>query len=227
MRAMILAAGLGTRMRPLTNHCPKPLLKVAGKPLIEHQIERLVKAGVKEIVVNHAYLGHQIEDFVDDGTKWGAHVQFSAEPADEPLETGGGIFKALSLVSPDGEPFVVVNGDIWIDLDYSTLVDKNLDGLIHLVMVKNPEHNPSGDFQLDDQHNLHKDGENKFTFSGVSIIDPKLFVDCEAGAFKLAPLFKEAMDQQSASGELYNGYWLDVGTPERLNELESHLKKRM
>lgn len=230
MRAMILAAGLGTRMRPLTDHCPKPLLKVQGKTLIEYQIERLVAAGITEIVINHAYLGQQIEDYVGDGHRWQASVQYSAEPQGEPLETGGGIFKALPLVSPDHEPFLVVNGDIWIDLDYAQLVQtwqqnpqfKN--DLIYLVMVNNPSHHPDGDFHLTHEHRLHVSGSDQYTFSGVSILHPELFRESTSGAFKLAPLFRQAMAQNKAAGYLYSGYWLDVGTPERLNELDQHLK---
>ena len=230
MRAMILAAGLGTRMRPLTDHCPKPLLKANGKALIEYQIERLVKAGIKEIVINHAYLGQQIEDFIGDGQQWGANICYSPEPDGEPLETGGGIFKAMNLVSPDGQPFLVVNGDIWIDLDYGQLItdweksEGHGQDLIHLVMVNNPSHNPSGDFHLTATGRLEENGSNKCTFSGVSVLTPDLFAGCKQGAFKLAPLFKDAMKQQRASGQHYSGYWLDVGTPARLNELEQHIQ---
>lgn len=230
MRAMILAAGLGTRMRPLTDNCPKPLLKANGKALIEYQIERLAKAGISHIVINHAYLGQQIEDFVSSGEKWGVNVSYSAEPAGEPLETGGGIFKALNQVSPDGQPFLVVNGDIWIDLDYGQLISdwekshSSHQDLIHLVMVENPEHNPNGDFALTETGRLVEKGTNKYTFSGVSVLNPELFDDCESGAFKLAPLFRTAMQKKRASGQRYSGFWLDVGTPERLNELEQHLQ---
>lgn len=229
MRAMILAAGLGTRMRPLTNTCPKPLLKVQGKPLIEYQVERLVSAGVTEIVINHAYLGQQIEAYLGNGEQLQAHIQYSAEPHDEPLETGGGIFKALPKLSPDGEPFLVVNGDIWIDLDYGQLVttwqqQHQPEDLIHLVMVNNPPHNPNGDFQLTERGRLTESGSSKTTFSGVSLLHPKLFQSCQPGTFKLAPLFREAMAQNQASGQLYTGYWLDVGTPERLNELDKHIQ---
>lgn len=230
MRAMILAAGLGTRMRPLTNHTPKPMLKVAGKPLIEHQVNRLVAAGITEIVINHAYLGEQIEAYLKDGSEFGCHIQYSAES--EPLETGGGIFKALPLLG--NAPFLLVNGDIWLDMDYQALLDAPLKGLAHLVLVNNPEHNPSGDFYLSDGHvalsgGTEADAGDTFTFSGVSVLDPDLFKGCEAGVFKLAPLFKAAMtatDQHpvgQVSGQFYQGYWLDVGTPERLAALEQHL----
>lgn len=235
MRAMILAAGLGTRMRPLTDHCPKPMLKVKNKPLIEYQIERLAKAGVHDIVINHAYLGDQIEEYVGDGRRWQVKVQYSAEPLNQPLETGGGIFKALPKVSPDGEPFLVVNGDIWIDLDYDQLLSDwseqqqtrlsgNQDNeLIYLVMVNNPDHHPDGDFALTEEGLLKETGEKQYTFSGVSILNPELFNGCSEGAFKLAPLLRQAMKQNKGRGQHYPGYWLDVGTPQRLNELEQHI----
>ena len=230
MRAMILAAGLGTRMRPLTNHTPKPMLKVAGKPLIEHQVNRLVAAGITDIVINHAYLGEQIEAYLKDGSQLGCRIQYSGES--EPLETGGGIFKALPMLGDD--PFLLVNGDIWLDMDYGALLDAPLKGLAHLVLVNNPDHNPGGDFHLLNGHVGLTDASeietgDRFTFSGVSVLHPRLFDGCEAGVFKLAPLFKAAMtstDQHEfcqVSGQLYQGYWLDVGTPERLDALEKHL----
>lgn len=224
MRAMILAAGLGKRMRPLTDHTPKPMLKVAGVPLIEHQVRRLVKAGFSEIVINHAYLGEQIEAYLKDGSQFGCQIHYSAE--EPPLETGGGIFKALPLLGE--EPFLLVNGDIWLDLDYGALRQTRLTGLAHLVLVDNPDHNPDGDFYLQVNHVstsiLGQVGEvNKYTFSGVSIIDPKLFQACNPGVFKLAPLLTAAMDENKVTGQLYSGYWLDVGTPERLMALEKHI----
>lgn len=232
MRAMILAAGLGTRMRPLTNHTPKPMLKVAGMPLIEHQVRRLVAAGITDIVINHAYLGQQIEAYLKDGLDFNCRIQYSAEP--EPLETGGGIFKALPLL---GEaPFLLVNGDIWLDLDYRLLMSQAVTAsmenkLAHLVLVNNPEHNPDGDFYIADglvsQNYLGQGNKDKYTFSGVSIIHPDLFVGCAAGVFKLAPLFKQAMDDAKVSGQLYSGYWLDVGTPERLASLETYIEKNI
>lgn len=231
MRAMILAAGLGTRMRPLTNHTPKPMLKVAGVPLIEHQVRRLVAAGITDIVINHAYLGEQIEAYFKDGLDFNCRIQYSAEP--EPLETGGGIFKALPLL---GEaPFLLVNGDIWLDLDYRLLMSQSVTAytqnkLAHLVLVNNPEHNPDGDFYITDglvsENYLGQGNKNKYTFSGVSIIHPDLFVGCTSGVFKLAPLFKQAMGDSKVSGQLYSGYWLDVGTPERLASLETYIEKK-
>lgn len=218
MKAMILAAGFGTRMRPLTDHTPKPMLKVAGKPLIEHQINRLVKAGITEIVINHAYLGEQIEAYLKDGSDFGCSIQYSAE--ETPLETGGGIFKALPLLSR--EPFLLVNGDVWCEFDYGHLSDFTLDGLAHLLMVPNPEFHPDGDFALEFGPKgglIKRGGAERFTFSGISILHPDLFNGCEAGVFKLAPLLTAAMDNGRVSGQLYSGPWIDVGTPQRLQDV--------
>lgn len=224
MKAMILAAGLGTRMRPLTNHTPKSMLKVAGTPLIEHQVRRLVAAGISEIVINHAYLGEQIEEHLGDGSLFNCSIQYSFEP--EPLETGGGIFKALPLLSDNEhgkEPFLLVNGDVWLELDYQALIHKPLSGLAHLVLVDNPEFNPQGDFHISQGVLAIKGKGSAYTFSGVSILHPDLFASCTQGIFKLAPLLKQAMARQQVSGEVYEGFWLDVGTPERLQELNTHV----
>lgn len=228
---MILAAGLGTRMRPLTNDTPKPMLKVAGIPLIEHQVRRLVTAGITDIVINHAYLGHQIEEYLKDGSAWGCSIQYSAEL--EPLETGGGIFKALPLLQVESkdekkdEPFLLVNGDVWSELDLSSLLKTPLKGLAHLVMVNNPEFNSQGDFYLSGGSSnglMNSEGNGAaYTFSGISILHPDLFADCKPGIFRLAPLLKRAMAQKKVSGELYDGFWLDVGTPERLQTLIAHV----
>lgn len=221
--AMILAAGFGTRMRPLTDHTPKPMLKVAGTPLIEHHVNKLVAAGFKHIVINHAYLGEQIEAHLQDGKRFGCEIEYSKEA--EPLETGGGIFKALPLLTKYQDTFCVVNGDVWADLDYNNLYQQTLDGLAHLWLVENPQHNPDGDFYLQ-QDKVYADtqvGAPRYTFSGMSILNKQLLINCEGGAFKLAPLLREAMQQQQVSGSLYSGYWLDVGTPQRLQELEQHL----
>ncbi len=220
MKAMILAAGLGTRMRPLTNHIPKPMLKVAGLPLIEHQVRRLVAAGITDIVINHAYLGEQIEDYLKDGSELNCHIQYSQE--EEPLETGGGIFKALPLLGD--APFLLVNGDVWLDLDYSELLRTPLKGLAYLLLVENPQFNPLGDFYLSEDDVSEFGGGAAFTFSGISILHPELFSGCKAGKFPLAPLLKKAMAQKKVSGELYSGYWLDVGTPERLQDLIHHIQ---
>ncbi len=218
MKAMILAAGLGTRMRPLTNNTPKPMLLVAGKPLIAHQVEKLVASGINQIVINHAYLGEQIEDYLGTGEQFNCHIQYS--PEHEPLETGGGIFKALPLLGE--EPFLLVNGDVWLDMDYRSLVSHSLTGSAHLVLVENPEFNAGGDFYLKDKVVAVEGPNDALTFSGISILHPQLFEHCEAGTFKLAPILKDAMTTKQVTGEQYDGYWLDVGTPERLQELITH-----
>jgi len=222
MKAMILAAGKGERMRPLTLHTPKPLLTAGGLPLIEHQLRSLMRTGYRDIVINHAWLGEQIEAYLGDGERFGAHIRYS--PEGEPLETGGGIFKALPLLG-DGA-FVIVNGDVWSGYDYSRL--RLPEGaLAHLVMVDNPAHHPAGDFALDDGRlaNLPAPGR-ALTYSGIAVLHPALFEGCSHGAFKLAPLLREAMAQGRVTGEYFSGPWVDVGTPERLAEVEQLLAGR-
>jgi len=223
--AMILAAGLGTRMRPLTDTTPKPMLVVAGRPLIEHHVRKLVKAGFKHVVINHAYLGEQIEAHLKDGRELGCQIEYSAEQ--EPLETGGGIYQALSKLTRYDDYFCVVNGDVWIDMDYSELHQYVLKEQAHLWLVPNPEHHPDGDFALIDGlvqlKDVHESAAS-YTFSGVSVLHKDVFNDCEAGAFKLAPLLKGAMKKHAVSGSVFHGYWLDVGTPQRLQDLEAHLQ---
>lgn len=223
--AMILAAGLGTRMRPLTNHTPKPMLAVAGIPLIEHHVRKLVAAGFDYIVINHAYLGEQIEAHLKDGEAFGCRIVYSRES--QALETGGGIFNALPLLCANGDDaFCVINGDVWLDMDYKIIQQHALNGLAHLWLVANPAHNVAGDFVLADGQAQEKQNEydTALTFSGASILHKTLFDGCRDGAFKLAPLLKQAMSAQQVSGEQYTGYWLDVGTVERLAELETHLQ---
>ena len=218
MKAMILAAGRGERMRPLTDHTPKPLLVVGGKPLIVWHIERLAKAGFKEIVINHAHLGGQIESALNDGRAWGVHIQYSPELS--ALETAGGIANALPLLGLD--PFLVVNGDVFTEIDFASLVI-DVDDLAHLVMVDNPVQHPQGDFALIGDR-LLTDGEHKLTFSGIGVYHPDLFLEVKRGeASKLAPLLKEAMNKSLVSGQHYQGLWHDVGTPERLNTLDKQL----
>jgi len=215
---MILAAGRGERMRPLTDHTPKPLLQAGGKPLIVHHIERLVVAGLNRIVINHAHLGHRIEAALGDGSRWGAEIRYSPEA--KALETGGGIFKALPLL--DHRPFLVVNGDIWTDLEFARL--RLLDGLLaHLVLVDNPPHHPAGDFALDNGR-LSAQGMPRYTYSGIGVYHPDLFHSCSAGPFPLAPLLRAAMGCDLVSGEHYGGRWLDIGTPERLQALDRMLR---
>lgn len=222
MKAMILAAGLGTRMRPLTDRTPKPLLTVLGKPLIEYHLEKLSAAGIKEVVINHAYLGEQIEEFVGDGTRWNLRVYFSREM--EPLETGGGICQALPLLGTD--PFLVINADVWLDYPLHELIHHAFPALAHLVLVPNPAHHPQGDFVLNqdgwvDRHDSH---DVTYTFSGLSVLRPQLFTGKLPGKFPLAPVFQEAIIKHQVTGELFDGYWLDVGTVQRLDELKAHLQ---
>lgn len=214
MKAMILAAGKGERMRPLTLHTPKPLIPVAGMPLIEHHLRSLGRAGFTEVIINHAWLGQQIEDHLGDGARFGLSIRYSAEG--EPLETGGGIFKALPLI---GEaPFLVINGDIWTDFDPAAL-RRPLDGLAHLVLVDNPPHHPQGDFSLS-QGRVVLAGDSALTYSGIAVLYSALFEGCEPGAFKLAPLLRKAIAQGQVTGERHPGAWVDVGTPERLAQAE-------
>ena len=217
---MILAAGRGERMRPLTDHTPKPLLKAGDKPLIVHHIERLAAAGLHHIVINHAHLGLRIESALGDGSRWGVRIRYS--PEGTALETGGGIFKALPLLGTG--VFLVVNGDTWTDVDFSGL--QLTDGLLaHLVLVDNPPHNPSGDFSLEDGL-LSPRGDPRLTYSGIGVYHPDLFAGCSSGKFPLARLLYNAMERNLVSGEHHRGHWLDIGTPERLQALDRMLKVR-
>jgi len=218
MKAMILAAGLGTRMRPLTDHMPKPLLCVAGMPLIEHHVRNCVRAGITDIVINHAYLGDQIENYLGDGSRFNCAIQYSREG--EPLDTGGGIFRALPLLGE--KPFVAMNADVWTDYPLEKLLDKNPEGA-HLVMTANPPQHPGGDFYLRDGL-LSESGEgDKFTWTGLRVINPGLFAGCSDGIFSIVPLLRQAMRAGSVSGEYYGGRWFDIGTPERLREINALL----
>ena len=216
MKAMILAAGKGERMRPLTLTTPKPLVCAGGLPLIVYHLRALAKAGFREVVINHAWLGQQIEDYLCDGATFGLSIVYS--PEGDPLETGGGIFRALPLLG--NEPFLVVNGDIWTDYDFVRL-PQAISGLAHLVLVDNPQHNPQGDFALDDV--VVEEGtldSVKLTYSGIAVLHPQLFAGCSGGSFKLAPLLRKAMQQKQVGGEHFTGRWVDVGTHERLAEVE-------
>ncbi|MDN3523417.1 N-acetylmuramate alpha-1-phosphate uridylyltransferase MurU [Halomonas ramblicola] len=219
MKAMILAAGLGTRMRPLTDHCPKPLLPVAGKPLIVHHLERLREAGITEVVINVSYRAEQIVAALGDGRDHGLSIAWSHE--DSPLETGGGIRQALPLLG--SAPFLLVNGDVWCDLDPAGLPPLG-DDLARLVLVDNPDHHPDGDFHLDAAGRVHAEGEPRLTFAGLSLLDPALVADQAPGAFALAPLLRRAMDAGRVGGHHHRGAWVDVGTPERLAELDRRLR---
>lgn len=216
MKAMILAAGKGERLRPLTLHTPKPLVRVGGKPLIEYHIEALARSGFRELVINHAWLGVQIEDHLGDGSRFGVRIAYSAEG--EPLETGGGIRKALPLLGD--QPFVVVNGDIFTDYDFSRLRDIPV-ASVHLVLVDNPQHHASGDFAWHGGRlETDREGSSRLTYSGIAVLHPRLFANSPDGAFKLAPLLRRAQAEGSASAEHFTGRWIDVGTHERLEQAE-------
>lgn len=222
MKVMLLAAGRGERMGALTDTTPKPLLKVAGKPLLQHHIERLAAAGFSEIVINTAYLGEQIASFIGDGRRFDVPVRISAES--ERLETGGGIFNALALLGD--EPFAVVNSDVWTDFSLEKLPHV-MEELAHLVLVPNPSHNVKGDFLLQDDRCVAEGVGQRLTFSGISVLQPALFAGVQPGRFPLAPLLRQAIAQGRVSGERYDGLWIDVGTPERLHALEQLMQEKM
>ena len=218
---MILAAGLGKRMQPLTANLPKPLLQVGGKSLIERQIERLKDAGVTELVINHFYLGQMIEEHLGDGSALGVKIIYSREPIQ--LETAGGIIKSLPKLQE--ESFIVVNADVWSDFDFSSLhpVD-GVDRLAHLVLVRNAEHNPLGDFHIDDWGRVHEDPDaegERLTFSGISVMHRNLFAGLPIQPMSVIPLLQQAMSEKKVSGEIHSGVWVDVGTPERLQEVQN------
>ena len=216
MRAMILAAGRGERLRPLTDRIPKPLVEVRGKPLIEYHIQALCEAGFKEIVINQGHLGDQLPAAIGDGGRWGIRVHWSDEqPA--ALETGGGIHKALPLLG--SSPFLVVNGDIWTDYPFARLRAVKCDWA-HLVMIPNPPQHPAGDFALLNAR-IRTEGANKLTFSGIGVYHPRLFDGCEAGKFSIVPLLRSAMENHLVTGEKYAGCWEDIGTLERLATIDT------
>lgn len=214
MIAMILAAGRGERMRPLTDTVPKPLLEVAGKPLIVHQIEALGLAGIGTIVINTGRLGDQIQYHLGTGESFGVSILYSEE-GDEPLETAGGIVKALPLLGT--EPFIVTNADIYSDFDYQTLPEQ-LDSDAQLVLVDNPPHNPDGDFALENGQ-LQNEGPQRLTYSGIGLYSPRFFKDCAHGKLPLAPLLRQSAQENRLSGQYFKGFWCDIGTPERLAEV--------
>ena len=225
-KAMVLAAGKGERMRPLTDTTPKPLLMAGSHSLIGWQLQRLALAGFSDIVVNHAHLGQQIEEALGTGADYGVHIHYSPEP--EPLETAGGIARALPTLG--SRPFLVTNADIYCEYDYGRLVPildtmscKDLDAW--LVLVDNPEHHPEGDFSLADDR-LSLEGKNRFTFSGIGVYRPTFFSGISPGEIvKLAPLLRSAMARGRVGGELFSGTWLDIGTPQRLEDLRSGLNQ--
>lgn len=217
MKAMILAAGRGERMRPLTDHTPKPLLQVSGQALIEHTINQLVSAGFTDIVINHAHLGQQIVDYLGDGQRYGANIHYSAE-GELGLETAGGIINALPLL---GEGvFLVVNADIATDFSYAQLKEQAID-LAHLVLIDNPDHHPQGDFGLDELGQVCELSSKQLTFSGIGLYHTDLFKDLSAGSRKLGLLLRTAIRSGQVTGQYYSGFWMDIGTPERLQALEA------
>lgn len=233
MKALVLAAGLGERMRPLTLTTPKPLLKAGGKSLIEWHLEKLAAIGVDEVIVNTSWLAEKFPEALGDGSRWGLRLRCVHE-GPVPLETGGGMWNALDALSPDGAPFIAVNGDIWTDYDFAKL-PRDPDGLAHLVLVDNPAHNAGGDFALDGPV-VRSEGVPRYTFAGIGVYRPQLFDDWRAiigdapGAgetpprFKLAPLLRAAMREEDVTGEHHHGAWTDVGTPERLQTLDAALR---
>lgn len=232
MRALIFAAGKGERMRPLTEHTPKPLLSVGGKPLIAWHLEKLAALGVSDVVINTAWLADRFEPTLGDGRRWGLRLHYSYEGV-EPLETGGGMWHALATLG--NAPFIAVNGDIWSDYDFARLPHEPV-GAAHLVLVDNPAHNPRGDFAMDGTR-VRSDGHSRLTFSGIGMYRATLLADWRkiigqaAGSeldpprFKLAPLLRAAMASDLVSGEHHTGNWTDVGTPERLAELDEALTR--
>ncbi|KAF1720681.1 N-acetylmuramate alpha-1-phosphate uridylyltransferase MurU [Pseudoxanthomonas wuyuanensis] len=231
MKALIFAAGLGERMRPLTEHTPKPLLQAGGKPLIVWHLEKLAALGVGEVVINTSWLAEQFPQVLGDGSRWGLRLHYSYE-GPVPLETGGGMLHALPLLGD--APFLLVNGDIWTDYDFGRLPREPV-GDAHLVLVANPPQHPNGDFALGADGMLQPDGEAKLTFTGIGVYRPALLRDWrnvigdtpDSGqtppSFKLAPLLRHGMSRQRITGEFHPGRWTDVGTPERLAQLNTEL----
>ena len=218
MKAMILAAGRGERLRPLTDELPKPLIKVAGKSLIEYHIENLASAGIREIIINTAWLAEKIHQQLGDGSNYGVSITYSDEGT--ALETAGGIINALPLLGE--EAFLVVNGDIWCDFDFSTLPKMSNEAQAHLVLVDNPEHNPEGDFALSDKL-IKNSGDTMYTFSGIGIYKAAFFSAQERGISPLAPVIRNKCEDNLVSGQYHDGLWTDVGTIERLQQLEQRL----
>lgn len=223
MKAMILAAGKGERMRPLTLSTPKPLLLAGDKPLIVHHLEKLKRAGFRDVVINHAWLGSQIEETLGNGQHFDLSITYS--PEGEPLETAGGILRALPLLTGNGEDwFMVINGDIWCDLDLASLEPPdNADAL--LVLTDNPDHNPTGDFCLNPDGSVDTGSARRLTFTGISLLHRRLFEGLLPGPLKLAPVLHRAIARNRVKGFYHAGQWMDIGTPGRLRELDAMLTK--
>lgn len=229
--ALIFAAGLGERMRPLTEHTPKPLLRVGGKPLIVWHLEKLAAIGVNYVAINTSHLAEQFRETLGDGSRWGLRIRYVYEGA-TPLETGGGLLNALPMLG--AEPVLAISGDVWCDADFAALPAKP-EGLGHLLMVANPPHHPDGDFALDETGHLHADGEPRLTYGGIGVFRRELLegwreavgdapcTDATPPRFKLRPLLEAAMASNALTGSLHGGRWTDVGTPERLAQLDAEL----
>jgi len=215
MKAMILAAGRGARMRPLTDQTPKPLIRVGDKPLIAYHLIKLASIGVTEVVINISYLAEQIKAVLGDGRQYGVNIHYSYEP--EVLETGGGIYQALPLLG--NQPFLVVSADIWTEYPFEKLPTQ-LNKLAHLVLVPNPDFHPKGDFTCENSL-LGLDGTNKYTFGNIGIYHPQLFANCKPGHFRLGDLLIENIKKQQITGEVYQGEWFNIGTVEQLNILQN------
>lgn len=221
MFAMILAAGRGERMRPLTDRLPKPLLAVNDKPLIEYHIEKLSQLPISNIVINQAWLGHLLPQHLGSGERWELKINYSDEGSNA-LETAGGIKKALHLI--DGDYFIVINGDVWTDFDFSTLPKRLPQGVLaHLILVENPAHNPNGDFALSSS-GLITNGSEQFTFSGIAVYQRQFFDNIDEDVSALGPLIRQHIIDETVSGEVYSGQWFDIGTPQRLEQLDAQLR---
>ncbi|UCB55438.1 MAG: nucleotidyltransferase family protein [Thiotrichales bacterium] len=219
MKAMILAAGRGERLRPHTDITPKPLIQVGKHRLIEYHLLNLAKAGIEDVIINISWLAEQIRETLGDGQDYSLNITYSDE-GDEALETAGGIINALPLLGDD--PFIVINGDIWCDYDLSLLGSRHMEHEAHLVLVNNPEHNPEGDFAIENNL-IRNSGETRLTYSGIGIYTTRFFADTAPGKKALAPILRKKSEHNKISGEIYNGQWVDIGTIERLAQLRSYL----
>jgi len=222
MKAMLLAAGRGERMKPLTDHLPKPLISVGTKTLIENNIERLRQAGIKEIIINVSYRADQIINYIGDGRRFGVHIAYSKEP-NNPLGTGGGILKALSFF--EGKPFLVLNSDVWTDFPFGELLQVGAASDAHLVLVKNPDFHKKGDYCLLETGELELEGPPKLTYAGFGVMHPRLFAPCKPGYFSFVPLIDAAIKRSAVTGCYYKGLWFNVGTVKELDSLKTELKK--
>jgi len=221
LKAIVLAAGRGERMRPLTDQLPKPLLPVAGKPLIGYHLEALARAGVRDVVINLSWLGAKIQDTLGDGARFGVRIAYSDE-GPVPFETGGGIFHALPMLGPG--PFIVVNGDTWADVDFAQL-EVDADAHARLVLVPNPPHHPQGDFGLEGADVVERESD-RYTYAGIGVYRLEFFASCEPGRFPLLPLLRRAIAARKLRGQVHRGEWLDIGSPERLAALDARLRAR-